>query len=293
MTRRGVIPTDRLTLGFAAAMSAAVLWRAPDSPSWPFHLAAFALTVVLVVLLARGPAETPFMRFTGPVYPLLLVVMFYTAVGTLNEEVGVNHDLWAQHADVALFGSPVSQTWHQAWPFAPLSWVLHLCYVSYYPIVVTVGLWHWRRTSREAFERAVFLIALAFYVCYVAFVCYPVTGPRYFFGAATGPAAQVLPARIVQRLLEGGSAYGTAFPSSHIAASWTAVLATWRSSRRLALALGVPALGLALGTVYGQFHYAIDAIAGAALAVVVLLTADALRRALGRALSRAAPARPA
>ncbi|OGU02250.1 MAG: hypothetical protein A2085_09810 [Gemmatimonadetes bacterium GWC2_71_10] len=291
--RRGIIATDRLTLGFAVVMVVAVLRSAPASPSWPLHLLAFALIGPLVWLLARAPDDTPFMNFVGPVYPLLLVVMFYTALGTLNEEVGRNHDLWAQRADVALFGTPLSVTWHQRWPNAALSWILHITYVSYYPIVLTAGLWHWRRTPREAYERAAFLIALAFFVCYAVFAFFPVTGPRYFWGAATGPAAETWPARVVNRLLESGSAYGTAFPSSHIAASWTAVLATWRSSRRLALALGVPALGLALGTVYGQFHYAIDAVAGAALAVTVLLTADRLRRLLGgRApVSAAAPPR--
>ena len=62
------------------------------------------------------------------------------------------------------------------------------------------------------------LVALGFYVCYVIFALFPVAGPRYFFGNATGPIAQVATARFERWLSEGGSAIGTAFPSSHVAA---------------------------------------------------------------------------
>lgn len=290
MTARGAVAHDRLTLGFAVLFAAVVLVRAPLSAAWPWHLAAASLLALLTVVVARAPGDSPMMKFVGPAYPLLLTVALYTAIGTINEDVGRNYDLWAQHMDVAVFGGPVSQTWHRAWPWAPLSWALHIGYVSYYPIVLIVGLYLWRRRSRAEFERAVFTIALGFFVCYAAFLLFPVVGPRYFFGAATGAAAEVPPARLVHRLLEGGSAYGTAFPSSHIAASWLAVLAAWRTAPRLALTLAAPALALALGTVYGQFHYAIDAVAGAAVAIALFAVAEPLRRRLTAATPAAAAA---
>jgi hypothetical protein len=287
VTARGAVAHDRLSLGFAVLFAAVVLYHAPRSAAWPWHLAAAALLALLTRIVARAPGDSPMMRFVGPAYPLLLVTAFYTAIGTLNEDVGRNYDLWAQHLDVVVFGGPVSQTWHHAWPWAPLSWALHIGYVSYYPIVLIVGLYIWRRRPRAEFERAVFTIALGFFVCYAVFLLVPVVGPRYFFGAATGAAAEVPPARLVHRLLEGGSAYGTAFPSSHIAASWLAVLAASRTAPKLALALALPAVALALGTVYGQFHYAIDAVVGAAAAIALFAVAEPLRRRLTVATSPA------
>jgi len=57
------------------------------------------------------------------------------------------------------------------------------------------------------------------------------------------------------------------------------------SAATRAHALEVPvftvALGLAIGTVYGQFHYAVDAVAGAIFGVLLCAAADPLRRALG------------
>jgi membrane-associated phospholipid phosphatase len=122
---------------------------------------------------------------------------------------------------------------------------------------------------------------LAFYACYVAFALHPIAGPRWFWGNATGPSAETIPALLVRELLERGSAYGAAFPSSHVAAAWCAVLAMWRSYRPLAVVLGVFAFALTLGTVYGQFHYGIDAIAGALLAVLLYGVSDRLRGWLG------------
>lgn len=285
LSRRGLGAGDKLVLAFCAAYGAVIVAHAGTSPAWPWHLAALALFAGLALLMGRAP-DTPFTYFMGAAYPLLLAPAMYTSLGTLNMDRGVNHDLWAQHLDQVLFGGQVSVTWHQAWPNTALSAVLHVCYVLYYPIVVTVALYHWRMAKREAYERAAFIVALAFYVCYIGFALWPVNGPRYFWGAATGPAAAIAPARLVHAILAGGSSLGTAFPSSHICVCWCAVLATWACSRRLAIGLGIPAIGLALGTVYGQFHYGVDALAGAALAWVLLFAADPLFR---RLQPRAAP----
>jgi membrane-associated phospholipid phosphatase len=74
----------------------------------------------------------------------------------------------------------------------------------------------------------------------------------------------------VHGILDGGAAWGTAFPSSHVAASVTAAVSAWWSWRGLGSVLLPASLLLTLGTVYGGFHYAVDAMAGALVAVAVL-----------------------
>jgi membrane-associated phospholipid phosphatase len=71
--------------------------------------------------------------------------------------------------------------------------------------------------------------------------------------------------------LAGGSAYGAAFPSSHVAATWTAVAAAFAGSRLFGAILSVPAALLTVGVVYCQMHYAVDALAGVVLAALVVL----------------------
>lgn len=278
--RRGALPVDRLTLVFVALLAGFVALHASEVEAWPWLLGALALVAVLLTLLARAPAASALMSLLGPGYPIIIASGFYTALGLIAESRAVLHDLTVQRWEQALFGGQASVEWHRLMPDLTLSTVLHACYGAYYPIIAGVVVWFWRRKSGAAFARVSFLIALAFYVCYLLFALYPVAGPRYFFGNADGPIAQVLPARIVRAVLERGSAYGTAFPSSHVAASWVAVLASWKEARGLALGLAPVALGLALGTVYGQFHYAVDGLAGAVLAVALFALGGPLSRFL-------------
>jgi membrane-associated phospholipid phosphatase len=266
-------------LAYVAINTAFVLWHLAAIDTWPWHLACNTLTVLLVALLVRAP-ESKLTLFIGGAYPMILTASFYTQLGVIGLDLGRTHDWVIQRWEAALFGGQVSVTWHERWPSLPLSWVLHFCYGSYYWLLFASPLLLFFRCSRDSFERGVFMIALALYTCYVVFALYPVTGPRYVFGNATGPIASVLPARIVHRLLEGGSAFGTAFPSSHVAAAWCAVLALWRDARTAFFLLAPVALGLTLGTVYGQFHYAVDVLAGAALGLVVFGATDPLRRLL-------------
>jgi membrane-associated phospholipid phosphatase len=268
-------------LGFLAINTAFLLWRAPVLSAWPVLLLANLLTVGLILLLARSRLS-PVVVFLGGAYPLILTLGFYTQLGIITQAVAHLKDPVVQGWEEALFGGQVSVTWHQSQPAALLSWLLHICYASYYWLVVLPPLYLFARRGPEAFERGTFLVSLAFYACYLVFLLFPVAGPRYFFGNAAGPAAEVPPARLVRELLEGGSAWGTAFPSSHVAASWCAVASLWPYARGLFWGLAPVAVGLAVGTVYGQFHYAVDSLAGAALAVALTLGAGRLRRALAR-----------
>ena len=277
---RGVTPTDKVILAYIAINTAIVLWHAGDVPTWPLLLIGNVLTVVLVALLARAP-ETRLMIFIGGAYGIILTLPFYTQLGIINTDVGRLFDAVVQRWEVGLFGSEVSVTWHQRMPNLTLSFILHFCYGSYYWIILLSPLFLFFRRSRDAFDRGGFIIALGFYACYVIFGLFPVAGPRYFFGNATGPIAEVATARFEHWLTEGGSAIGTAFPSSHVAATTCAVFALWRDARRVALLVAPVALGLAVGTVYGQFHYAVDAVAGLAFGLLLCFAADPLRRALG------------
>ena len=279
---RGVTPTDKIILGYLAINTALVFWHSADVPTWPLLLIGNVLTLVLVALLAKSASDHPLIVFIAGAYGIILTLPFYTQLGIINTDVGRLFDATVQRWEVALFGGQVSVTWHQRWPNLVASFILHFCYASYYWIILVSPLFLFFRRSRESFERGGFILALGFFACYVVFGFFPVAGPRYFFGNATGPIAEVATARFEHWLTEGGSAIGTAFPSSHVAATTCAVFALWRDARKLALCIAPFALGLAIGTVYGQFHYAVDAVAGLCFGILLCAVADPLRSFLGR-----------
>src|SRR5207302_573933 len=131
-----------------------------------------------------------------------------------------------------------------------------------------LGLWFSGR--RDAARRTIFAVMVTFYICYVVFLFFPVAGPRYTFDLADNAATSVWPARATQWLLDLGDSWGAAFPSSHVAAAVVAALCALRYWRPLGLLLTPLTVGLVLSVVYGQFHYAVDAVAGLIVACAVL-----------------------
>lgn len=263
---------DRVTLAYVAL---AALFTARHGPrAWPagglLPLALLLTALVAAVLAPRARRAGPLGVLLAEFYPLLLTVALYTEVGLVNAARGVSHDALVQRWEEALFGCQISTAWIRSFPSPAWSTLMHCAYLSYYAILAGAPLGLWLTGRRAAAREALLAMMITFYVCYTAFLAFPVAGPRYAFPVAANAATAVPAARLTQRLLEGGSAWGTAFPSSHVAVALVAALCAWRAWRGLGRLLLPLALLLTLGTVYGQLHYGVDALAGLALAALVL-----------------------
>ncbi len=117
----------------------------------------------------------------------------------------------------------------------------------------------------DAARRAVLWLISTYLICYILFVLFPVAGPYYEFPRPADWFLDNWAARLVYATLDQGSAYGAAFPSSHVAATLMAVAGAFAGSRALGWILTGPAVLLTVGVVYCQMHYAVDALAGVAL----------------------------
>jgi membrane-associated phospholipid phosphatase len=83
--------------------------------------------------------------------------------------------------------------------------------------------------------------------------------------------------RLVLRILQGASSRGAAFPSSHVSVAVAQAWLAMRYQRRVGRWTCALAVGLACGAVYGGFHYALDALVGAAVGAAAALCARPLR----------------
>jgi hypothetical protein len=251
-----------------------------------FSLGAAHLVAVLAVLrLGRRPLpRNAGWRWLRLVYPVAATpFLLYPELRFLNRVITDRlFDGMVQGWEQALFGSQLSMTFHEWLPDFTFSELLHFGYMSYYVLVPIALVGVFMTRGDAAVHRAAFATALVFLLSYFVFTVFPVAGPRYDFPAIQGEVSGGTFYQIVHTILEAGSSRGTAFPSSHIAASGVAVLAAGREDRRWLWTLMLPQIALALGTVYGRFHYGVDALAGAALMVVIWLTAPRLAGRLGR-----------
>ncbi len=276
---------DIATLAYVALASVAVAlsFQGDPIPGWPWLVVAHALLVLLVFLAPRARAGSATARFLGEWYPMLLLAGLYGEIGVLTLDAGFQNDLGIQRFEAWVFGSQVAYRWIREDPNVLVSWILHCCYLAYYPILYASPLGLWLVGKRDAARQTIFAVMVTFYFCYLVFLFFPVAGPRYAFDAAHNAATNVGPARVVQWVLDHGDSWGAAFPSSHVAASVVATGMAMRYSRPLGWVLLPFTAGLTLAVVYGQFHYAVDALAGLVVAAAILgimqtAEADAPRR---------------
>lgn len=281
---------SRLFAVYAAISGVALLF--PHRPhAWPLLLAVHLL--VVMVGLAWGPAAQAAAALAGrwprawevlrDWYPLLLIPALYKELALLNVAVydGRYFDPAILRVEAAVFGQP-SRELARALPYLPLSELLHASYLSYYLIIYGPPLLLYLTGRRGDFRRLTFAVMLTFFVHYVFFVYFPVQGPRYLFAAPGGVISEGPMYRLAHRVLEAGSSRGAAFPSSHVGVSIAQAVMVARFLPALAPLVGALAVLLALGAVYGGFHYAADASAGFLLGLAAALAAPAAKRLLLR-----------
>jgi membrane-associated phospholipid phosphatase len=268
-----LIRTDRLLLGYALLASMVILarrWVLLPGPRWVLLM--HVLLGLLVWLFGRLKEDHKLGQFLHDIYPLIMLLPFYGAIGILTEPLGwervLANDRVVQRWEEVLFGGQPSYQWIRSSPSVFWSGVLHLAYFSYYFIVLLGPLVLLSRGRRSQAHDFIFRCMLAFVMCYAVFILFPVAGPYYAFPSPEGPVIEVWSAKLVYRLLESGSSFGAAFPSSHVAATVAVTLGVWHYQRNLSLGFAPLAILLTIGTVYCQMHYAVDAIAGMLFGVV-------------------------
>ena len=276
-------PVDVLIAGYITFASALIVARGmaahPDGASL---LVMYALAGVLLYAFTLLRPHNRVGNLVHDIYPLLLLMPFYTGLGILALQNGISEtfarDAVVQRWESVVFGGQVSYEWIRSTPSPFWSGVLHLAYLCYFPIVVIGPILLLARGQAEKGRSVLFSTMIAYVVCYVVFTFFPVAGPNYAFAHPAGAVREVWSARLVYGLLGTGSSFGTAFPSSHVAASVSAVVALWLVWRKLALALLVPTILLVVGTVYCQMHYGIDALSGLAVGLAAGWTGVVLAR---------------
>jgi membrane-associated phospholipid phosphatase len=271
---------ERITLGYTAIATVVLAahfqgWRGaePTAREAAWLLTAYLLVVTLAILAPIARARCPNRpSLLAEWYPAIVMAGLYSTVGLLNSGSGdgvVVFDAMVQRWEMAIFGRQIAYEWIRAMPFPALSSALHVCYLSYFPLVIAAPASLWAIKRYDEAREAIFALSLVFFICYALFLLFPVSGPPYFWGFPDNPATRVWSARMVHELVAWGDAWGSAFPSSHVAAAVAATFFAFRGSRRLGWILLVPTLGIFIGVVYCGIHYGVDALAGLAVGLGV------------------------
>ena len=265
-----VRPVDRVVAGYNLLL--ALVWAGvPATPLAPPLAAVHLAGAALPFLLRRaGPGVAPGVAALRDVYPLLWIPAFWAELDYLLPLLHpVYFDAAVQRLDRALFGV----SWHVAWmdrvPSPWLSEPMHFLYMLFPLVLVGPPVAFAATGRRDALRDVAFRLPLTYACCCLVYLAFPAVGPVH--DAAAGAAlSHGLFYRLVPVYWKVGNSLGTAFPSFHVAATVTmaCVVARWLG-RGAGRAAALFAVALGLSTVYTRHHYAVDAVAGALLALLL------------------------
>lgn len=155
-----------------------------------------------------------------------------------------------------------------------LTELMMFAYVAYLPLVVILAYVLFRHKGPEQLEAYVFSLGIAYVICFVIFILVPAASPRFYF-SDNQPANGYLFRKLMNLVETSGQYQGGSFPSAHCAAGTVMIIYAWRAGRKTFLIVSPLILFFFISTVYGQFHYAVDVLAGIFVGLLAALVVKA------------------
>jgi len=279
-------PADRATLFILAVVTATLAvsaaWGRPVAGALALHAAILAGFGALAWALAGRPRSV--------VRGVAVIAVMFTLYSTLGhvafQAIPWTADPWLAMLDRALLLGDSPSLW--ADPLGATGWVelLSIFYAAFIPYLylsILLGL-----VGRAPEERDEFVtgFAILYALSFLGYLFLPARGPIVHMAEqfATPLAGGRVHALVVASIDRLGGPHG-AFPSLHLGASFWAMTFDLRHRNTLRGLIYVPLVVLiAAATVVLRYHYVVDLIAGAALALVASRLAA---RALGRRVESA------
>ena len=254
---------------------AALAWVRP----LPSHRRTKVTAIAVFTLFVTGFCAFGLPRLMPPLsasvtrdwIPAVLVLLVYWEAGAFFVRVDQGFQNRLEHFDERHVAPFLRWMAHSRFGSA-IGVYLECAYLLCYPMIpMCLGALYVLHLGRHA-DRFWIVVLISTYGSYAVLPFLQALPPRMLKEEWYAP----LPFNPVRRfnlwILSHASIHANTFPSAHVAASVSAALiilqlAPWH----VALLFAVIAIGIAVGTFAGRYHYCADSIAGAALATVVFL----------------------
>jgi hypothetical protein len=258
-----------------------------DTPmAWPLLTGWF---VVLAALFwsfrqTRRPTESE-RRWGWAYYPLAMNVAFPLLGPTIKGATDWRADGLLLSVDTHLVGGNLSQRLEN-WVTPALCDLMSLGYMFFMLLLFcSLAFYLFRSPHLARCYRGLFSV---YGLGFLGYALLPAAGPYVALADRfSTPIAGGWPSALNELMVTNGSNHVDVFPSLHVAVSLFLWLTLIKDHRRLGIALTPMIVVLWVSTIYLRYHYFIDLIAGAALALgVFFLTAS------GKQASRSLPPAP-
>ncbi len=259
-----------------AAGCSLVMDVAPAVRQTTLALNGLVIAGLLVLDYAEGLRHKPLLTVMRDWYPLPLMLLAYKEMGWFAPRVHTYEleQAWIVWDRIVLHQWRLQDAIEMLGPVLPS--VLELSYSLVYAIApFSVGWLYYRRRAARV-DAFLFAFLIGIFVSYALFPFFPSEPPRTVFPNDDLPRVLTPFRRFNLGLLGSYGIHMSVFPSAHCSGAFAAAFAmrhvlpeeiwVWRF-------LLVLACSIATATVYGRYHYAVDAAAGFAVALIAWMAA--------------------
>lgn len=246
-----------------------------NAVAYPAAFLLFHLTVIVFLLyLPRFPSGPPveWLKVWNPV--IIIPLNFFELYHLVHPVNPHDLDPLFIKIDYWLFGVHPT-VWLEKLHHPLLTEYLQVVYASFYflPLILIALLR--RRQQHRQYDFFIFAAVFCLYLCYIGYFLFPAIGPRFTIDhLQTHPLHGVWLAADINHLLNTlERVQRDAFPSGHTAVTLLTMYYAAKYQRTFFIIMLVIGSSLIFSTVYLRYHYVIDVIAGAVLAVLVIWVA--------------------
>src|ERR1700733_24283 len=292
-------PQEMVMLFFVVVFIAVALIAHERVTEWPrviLIMASFTSVVALVNLWSSGAPGRSLGAFKTFYIAPLIPVFFKTAEFISFPLHGHDFDSWFIAADRMVFGINPSIWIVQHIPLWPaLTEYFTICYSLFFFLPTAVAIEIFLRARRKerngifAEEREkvnimFFIIAYGFLLSYTGYFLFPSIGPRFTLHnfmdtsrempgllladplrAILNAGENILPGMSLQQILHVVTR--DAFPSGHCDVTLLTIILAFKFKARIRYIILIIGASLILSTIYLRYHYVVDLIAGALVAM--------------------------
>lgn len=266
-------------LGYRNSERLAILYFVYVALIAPFYIDRPWRTSIVAVAVAAGFWLThqwkPIVRDMAPLFAAL------TAYREMNWFASSVHDhhlerAWVVWDRVLLDDYHLRRVIESAGPIIP--GFLEFCYLLVYgvgPLVVAMAILTRRGHNTDQLWMAYLAGTLG---AYALFPYFPSDPPRLLFPSSDLPHINTVLRQVNLYIVGGYGIHSSVFPSAHVSSAFSAawgLLMTIPEKRWIGWSVAAYAAVVSVATIYGRYHYGVDALAGLAVSLVAIPAARA------------------
>ena len=266
-------PYDKNLVVFCSILSIYILLFHRNLESGLLKFSGHLLLIVLVLLVIpwMSRQKSSGWHFLRHWYIIIGLPLLYWDNGNLIH--GIFPQVFDQYIikfEIWLFGiSP--NIWLQKFVRPVLTEILQISYSIYWITIPLGGAVFYFKKEYRHFEYLLYYITITFFISYACFILFPVAGPRFTLAdQLVVPYQGIWIGGSLRKFMTVVGYRGGAFPSSHVGVALVILIYVWYFKPRLAVCLFLPLVtALSLATIYGQYHYVSDVLAGILMGLII------------------------